>query len=64
MVLSCNCFHFKGGSPLPDILQEARVDVIRNTDCRKIWRSNINDGHVCVTDIATKSRGACYVSDV
>ena len=64
MIILCNYFHLKGGSPLPDILQEAHIDVISNNDCRKKWLFYINDGHVCVTDIPTESKGACNVSDV
>ena len=51
--------------PQANILQEAQVDVMAQAGCINAWRVldvNINNGHVCVTDVANKAKGACIVS--
>ena len=69
LVYKSNCrilwfsFTFSGGAPLPNILQEAHIDVITNDDCIGRWGAQrINDGHVCIFDYITGTRGACNVS--
>ena len=46
-----------GGGPMPNILQEANVDVHTTSYCRSIYGSGIGDNHVC-TNKQHKS-GAC-----
>ena len=61
-------FHFSGGdASLPDILQEAPVDVLTNRECQDYWgRDSITDGHVCIFDKpgggSEGDIGACNVS--
>merc|ERR1712142_168187 len=39
----------KGGGPLPDILQEAHIDVYTQEYCRKtMFGSILRDGHICI----------------
>lgn len=45
-----------GGGTLPDILQEAKIDVYTNEKCKQSWGSRINDGHVCV---GAQGKGSC-----
>ena len=49
-------------SGLSDILQEAKIDVMTKSQCIDKWDSSINDGHVCVADLSTGSKGSCKLS--
>ena len=49
-----------GSVVLPDILQEAEVDVMSNDDCNDIYGGGIDDSQICVG--VTGSIGACFVS--
>ena len=46
--------------PLPDILQEAKVDVYSHAQCSGIWGNKIGPYHICV---GTSTSGACMVSN-
>jgi len=48
-----------GGGPLPNILQEAKIDVLSKSECQAIYGGIIQDYHTCVQDKATESRGSC-----
>merc|ERR1711893_156420 len=49
-----------GFGPLPNVLQEAKVDVLTQSDCIEYWgTTRINDGHVCIMDSTTEDKGAC-----
>ncbi|ELT91475.1 hypothetical protein CAPTEDRAFT_226412 [Capitella teleta] len=48
-----------GYGPLPNVLQEANIDVLTQTQCRRFWGNKILGYHICVTDKQTSSRGAC-----
>ncbi len=50
-----------GGGPLPNILQEANVDVYTQQQCSNMWSSvPIGDYHICVGDHG--NAGGCNVS--
>ena len=38
----------RGGGPLPNILQEANVDVYTESQCKQRWGSSIGKYHICV----------------
>merc|ERR1711894_184418 len=48
-----------GNGPLPNILQEANVDIYSQTECRQSWGNRITNIHICLGDRATRQRGAC-----
>jgi len=48
-----------GGAPLPSALRHARVNVLSKTDCRNRWGSMIQDYHICIFDLASRTRGSC-----
>ena len=57
-------FSCTGGGPLGDVLQEANIPVISNSECAARTNPNfINDGHVCVYDPAQRM-GGCNVSSI
>ena len=47
----------RGGGPLPNILQEAKVDVYTESQCKQRWGSSIGKYHVCVGK--SGKSGAC-----
>ena len=47
------------GAPLPAALRHARVNVLSTQDCRARWGSQIVDYHICVFDLASRTRGSC-----
>ena len=50
-----------GGGALPTYLREAHITVYTPAECKKVLDTKINDGHVCIGDVANK-RGSCNVS--
>ena len=64
LIINKYCVSFTVGpiGPQANILQEAQIDVMKQADCINAWGANINNGHVCVTDVANKAKGACVVS--
>merc|ERR1712170_114815 len=49
----------RGNGPLPNVLQEANVDVYSESECRGFWGSRITNIHICLGDRQTQRRGAC-----
>ena len=47
------------GAPLPSALRHARVNVLSKEDCISRWGSRISDYHICVFDLASRTRGSC-----
>ena len=45
---------------LPDILQEAQVDVMPNDDCNDLYGGSIQDSMICVG--VPGESGGCFVS--
>ena len=62
MYMSCTCLIRTGGGPLPNILQEANIDVLSESECQDEWGSRISNIHICLTDRENGARGACNVS--
>ena len=53
----------RDGGPLPDVLQEARIDVLEQRECVALWDQEvINDGHICVMERGEMGIGGCNVS--
>jgi len=48
-----------GGGPLPNVLQEAPIDILSQADCQYYYGSIITGYHVCVMDYWGESRGSC-----
>merc|ERR1719348_68853 len=48
-----------GNGPLPNILQEANIDVLSQSECQGFWGSRIKGYHVCLGDKANSRKGAC-----
>merc|ERR1711976_339907 len=48
-----------GFGPLPNVLQEAQIDVLTESECRTYWGSRIVGYHICVGDLANGQKGAC-----
>jgi len=48
-----------GFGPLPNVLQEAQIDVLTESACRSYWGSRIVGYHICVGDLANARKGAC-----
>jgi len=45
---------------LPDVLQQADIDVLTKEECQQKWASTpIERYHICVQDKATEQRGSC-----
>jgi len=48
------------GGPLPENLQEARIDLLTTAECAAMWSPTpVTDFQVCIFDRATQARGAC-----
>lgn len=45
---------------LPEILQEAKINVYTNSFCDGKWPGNVNDGHICIGDSVNK-KTSCNV---
>jgi len=48
-----------GFGPLPNVLNQANVDILSESECRGYWGSRITDIHICLMDKDTQQRGAC-----
>ena len=62
LLLLCNqigCFALSVGGALPTALRHARVTVLSKEDCRARWGNSIQDYHICVFDVARRTRGSC-----
>jgi len=50
----------RGGGPLPNVLQEARIDILSEQECINYWGSQrIQLQHVCIIERNGNRRGAC-----
>jgi len=48
------------GGPLPENLQEARIDLLTTAECSAMWSPTpVTDLQVCIYDRETQARGAC-----
>ena len=59
----CWCCTFEGEGPLPNVLQEARVDILTEKECRMFWGKIISDVHICLGDRTAARKAACNVSE-
>ena len=51
-----------GSRPPSNVLQEAKIEVMKHVNCRKIYGSKmINPGHICVLEKSRFTKGACNV---
>merc|ERR1712141_54242 len=48
-----------GFGPLPNILQEAKMNPLTLSECRNMWGNQISNFHICLLDQTNRQSGGC-----